>query len=311
MFKTLSSLLHSVSIRGADNVGEVSLEVAPGKPVDYYWAGHGLRLHIPVNALETNTPPLTMKIQASLSGQFELPDDMELVSGVYWISFPSKSLVQPVTLELQHCARLEQNEQTRLTFVTSKCNQETLPYNFKPLDGGGFSSKSDYGIVQIKHFSGIAVASGTESVSKKYLALTYYQQARPPRTTWEMHFTIISNLELRLEVCLLGIWQFICSSVYEVPFFFLQEMEKYYPKEEAELTLRLPFVFEGDKVTLEIPVTGIELPNGWSIVPMAHPTSVSFTSVLINCTLVISTFHLLVNDLFCHFCTKVQKIASM
>ena len=75
--------------------------------------------------------------------------------------------------------------------------------------------------------------------------------------------------------------------------------------------LRLPFVFEGDKVTLEIPVTGIKLPNGWSIVPMAHPASVSFTFWLVNCTLVNSTFHLLVNDLFCHFCTKVQKIVSM
>ena len=231
VFKALSSLLHSVSIRGADNVGEVSLKVLPGEPLDYYWKGHGLRLHIPADALDTNTPPLTMKIQASLSGQFRLPDDMELVSGVYWISFPAK-LEHPVTLELQHCAHLEPTEQTSLTFVTSKCNQKTLPYNFKPLDGGGFSSKSDYGIVQIEHFCGIAVASmvnqshskekesGTDdksaeqSVSKKYLALTYYQQARPPRTTWEMHFTIISNLELRLEVCLLGIWQFTCSSVY-------------------------------------------------------------------------------------------------
>jgi len=213
VFKTLSSLLHSVSIRGADNVGEVSLEVLPGKPLDYYWKGHGLRLHIPADALYTNTPPLTMKIQASLSGQFKLPDDMELVSGVYWISFPSEALKQPITLELQHSAYLEQTEQTSLTFVTSKCNQKRLPYNFKPLHDGGFSSKSDYGIVQIKHFSGIAVACMVNH-AKKYLALTYYQQARPPRTTWEMHFTIISNLELRLEVCLLGIWQFICSSVY-------------------------------------------------------------------------------------------------
>lgn len=88
-------------------------------------------------------------------------------------------------------------------------------------------------------------------------------------------------------------------------------MGEYYQKQGAKLTFRLPFVFEGDKVTLEIPVTGIELPSGWSIFPMAHPASVSFTSVLVNCTLVISTFHLLVNDLFCHFCTKMQKIASM
>ena len=161
-----------------------------------------------------------MRIQTSLSGQFKLPDDMELVSGVYWISFPSEVLKQPITLELQHCAYLEQTEQTHLTFVTSKCNQKTLPYKFKPLHGGSFSSKSDYGIVQIKHFSGIAAASkvnqshskeqqrdtddmsAEQSVPKKYLALTYYKQARSARTTWEMHFTIIPNLELCLKVCL-------------------------------------------------------------------------------------------------------------
>ena len=212
----------SVPIHGADNVGEMTLEVVPREPLDYYWEEHGLRLHIPADALDTNTPPLTMKVQASLSGQFKLPDDMELVSGIYWISFPAKSLVQPVTLELQHCA--EQNEQMYLTFVTSKCNQETLPYQFEPLPGGVFTTTSDYGAVQLYHFSGVAVArkkrrrtqshsreqegdtddkSTEESVAKKYIALTYYKQARSTRTTWEMHFTIIPNLELCLKVGLI------------------------------------------------------------------------------------------------------------
>ena len=220
----MCSLLHSVSVRGADNVGEVSLEVLPGEPLNYYWKGHGLRLHIPANALDTNTPPLTMKIQASLSGQFRLPDDMELVSGVYWISFPAKSLVQPVTLELQHCAHLEQNEQTCLTFVTSQCNQETLPYQFEPLPGGVFTTSSDYGAVQLCHFSGAAVArkkrrrtqshsreqegdsndkTAEQSATKQYVALTYYKQTRSIRTTWEMHFTMIPNLDLCMRVCLL------------------------------------------------------------------------------------------------------------
>ena len=206
------------------------LEVIPGKPLDYFWEDHGLRLYIPADALDASTPTLTMKIQASLSGQFKLPDDMELVSGVYWISFPSEELKQPITLELQHCAHLEQTEQTRLYFVTSKSNQETLTYNFEPLDGGVFSSKNDYGSIQIKHFCGIAVASkanqshGREqegdsddktaepSVAKKYLALTYFTKST--RTTWKMYFTIIPSLALRLKVSLLGIWPFTCSSVY-------------------------------------------------------------------------------------------------
>ena len=57
-------------------------------------------------------------------------------------------------------------------------------------------------------------------------------------------------------------------------------LEKQYPKEEAESSLRKPFVFEREIVTLDIPKSGIKLPSGWSIVPMAHPASVSLTSVL-------------------------------
>ena len=217
-------LLYSVSIRGADNVGEMTLKVIPGEPLDYYWEGHGLRLHIPADALDPSTPPLTMRIQASISGQFRLPDDMDLVSGVYWISFPAKLLKQSATLELQHCAHLEQTEQsqqTYLSFVTSKCNQP-LPYQFRPLPGGVFTTSSDYGTVQLDHFSGVAIARrkrrrnrrhskeqrenaddsiAVQSVGKKYVALTYFTQARSTRTTWKMHFTIIRNLDLDLKVC--------------------------------------------------------------------------------------------------------------
>ena len=57
-------------------------------------------------------------------------------------------------------------------------------------------------------------------------------------------------------------------------------MEKCYPKEEVELSLRKTVVFKRDTVTLDIPEDGIKLPSGWSIVPMAHPASVSLTSVL-------------------------------
>ena len=57
-------------------------------------------------------------------------------------------------------------------------------------------------------------------------------------------------------------------------------LEKQYPKEEAESSLRKPVAFEREIVTLNIPKSGIELPSGWSIVPMAHPASVSLSSVL-------------------------------
>ena len=59
-------------------------------------------------------------------------------------------------------------------------------------------------------------------------------------------------------------------------------MEKYYSKEEAEKSLRLQVFFQMDQVTLDIPEAGFKLPSGWSIVPMAHPASVSPISVFFN-----------------------------
>ena len=59
----------------------------------------------------------------------------------------------------------------------------------------------------------------------------------------------------------------------------LQTLEKYYPKEEVESSLRKTVAFDEEKVTLDIPEGGKYLPSGWSIVPMAYPASVSRTSV--------------------------------
>ena len=65
--------------------------------------------------------------------------------------------------------------------------------------------------------------------------------------------------------------------------FSLQRVEKYYSKKEAESSLHLQVVFQMDEVTLDIPEAGFKLPNGWSIVPMAHPASVSLISVFLPC----------------------------
>ena len=62
----------------------------------------------------------------------------------------------------------------------------------------------------------------------------------------------------------------------------MQTLEKYYPKEEVESSLRKTVIFERDEVTLVIPEDGIKLSSGWSIVPMAHPASVSLIHLIIS-----------------------------
>ena len=200
----LSSL---VPIQVADIIASTTLEVVPGTSLTFNWERHGFKMYIPENALEPNTSHLTMKIQASLSGNFQLPDDTELVSGIYLIDF-SPEFSQPVTMKLQHCAYLEHSDQlSSLFFLAASFIQKTSPLCFKPLEGGVFSTDSTYGIIKLRHFSGVAVGRRKEKQDgrgrqkkgeKRYSAHTYY--IPQTATTWLFHFTILCDLELCVQV---------------------------------------------------------------------------------------------------------------
>ena len=189
------SLLFLAFIRGSHTVARTSVEVVPGKALHYDWKKQGFEIHIPAEALQSSSAPLTMHIQASVSGKFQLPNDLELVSAVYWISFPKK-FSQPVRVTVQHCACLGYPDTlTSLSFITAKCTQPTLPYNFKLLPNGAFSSDSKYGCIELNHFSAVAVAG----INREYVILTHYVPQRTA-TTWLTHFAITSNLNINLLV---------------------------------------------------------------------------------------------------------------
>ena len=236
-------------------------------PLTYEWKDHGMKLYIPADALKPDTPSLTMTIQASLSGQYQLPDDTELVSGVYWIAFPRR-FSQPVTLELQHCADIEHPDQlSSLSFLTAKCNQKTLPYEFRPLSGGTFPTNSCYGSIELDHFSafGIGWVWGKEK-KKCYTAQVFY--IPQPPTTWLMHFTIYCDLELYLKVCICYFGGFSCGVIL---LFNQQEVKQIYSEQGAEAGPFLAVTFDGDEVSLDIPEKKITLPCGWSIEPLVPP----------------------------------------
>ena len=173
------------------------MSVYPATPLNYHWKEHGLNLYATANAMDTRTPPLNMNIQALNSNHFQLPENMELVSGVYSVIFPQRA-IQPVTLELQHCASLEHPHQlSSLTFVTAKSTQGEPSYHFQPLHGGLFPANSCYGYIQLNHSSEVAIVN--DGSTKTYRALTYYipQSA----TSWLVHFIIICDLDLYLQVC--------------------------------------------------------------------------------------------------------------
>ena len=90
-------------------------------------------------------------------GQSVFPEGTQLISSVTSVSLtvPS-SLDKPVTVQLMHCASITDQSQSKyLSFVISRSAQP--PFVFELLQGGGFSVGSQYGTIQLKEFSLIAI----------------------------------------------------------------------------------------------------------------------------------------------------------
>ena len=125
--------------------------------VDLKFEGYGFKLHVPECSLPAEVSETQLNVRVSLSGQFQLPSNSELVSAICWISSPHK-FTKPITVEIQHCAALSSDKQCeQLTFVHTKCTQKELPYVFEELVGGVFSRHSSYGSVSLSHFSGLGI----------------------------------------------------------------------------------------------------------------------------------------------------------
>ena len=146
--------------------------------------------------MEPNAPPMSIDLKACQSIRFKLPEGKVLVSGVYLVAlseaFPQK---QPLTLEVEHCSRLEHSCQlSSLSFVSAQSSQS---YRLQSLDGGSFLSDSSYGSIQLSQSSLLAVASDDSSIG--YEMLTYYIPQNA--TTWLLHIFITLDLKLHLLVC--------------------------------------------------------------------------------------------------------------
>ena len=108
-------------------------------------------------------------------------------------------LANPITIEIEHCASLDQPSQfSSLSFVsTEPPTQETIPYQLQPFPGGVFPQDSCYGSIQLRQSSIMAVVTAG-SATKSYRALNYYVPTTT--TTWYMDLIIIYDLEISIKV---------------------------------------------------------------------------------------------------------------
>ena len=204
--------LHLGYLRGVDVIDHITFTYT-GRAQSFEWLNYGFKIHFPENVLPPAVDECQVHVKASLSGQFDFPRDAEVVSGLYWLS-SHHVFTQPVTVEIQHCAQEDAQQQSRLTYIVASCSQEELPYRFKTLEGGVFSPSSRYGSINLTHFSGLAIASQPRH-SRQSLVQKFSQKIRPTRVKrycaqlyyssssihgWEVYFAIMLDLHLHINV---------------------------------------------------------------------------------------------------------------
>ena len=171
----------------------MKLKITSDQPLDYHWEGHGFKVHIPADAISEEKGPVTLCMQASLSGNYQLPDDGVLVSGVYWLSLrPYVKFSKKATITIQHCAL---DDDSALSFITARCTQQTQPYTFTHLPGGYFS-ESGHGTIEVNHFSAFALFGR----KKWYTFSAYYLPYKTPNL-YDVHITVTPNCKLHRKVC--------------------------------------------------------------------------------------------------------------
>ena len=142
-------------LRGAEVVAQRSFPLTL-QAHSFEWREYGFMLHVPEGSLPPEMTQTTVDVRVSLSGQFEFPEDSDLVSATYWLSCPHK-FMKPLDVEFQHCAAItDPSHCSQLRFVISKSTQGSI-CKFKELEGGTFSQHSSYGRISLTDFSGLGI----------------------------------------------------------------------------------------------------------------------------------------------------------
>ena len=189
------NLLFTIDI-GIDVLQATSVSVTQSAQL-FNWKGYGLKLRIPQQALPSHLKTCTITITATLSGQYQFPENTELVSPVFWLKCePSCKFKVPLHLHIQHCA-LPDNSSC-LFMARATCAQRNLPYTFRKLNGGVFSNHGTYGVVALDHFSGMGVVQ-EGSDERRYWSTVFYMG--PPNSR-DIHFTVTWHDDAHVTVSL-------------------------------------------------------------------------------------------------------------
>jgi hypothetical protein len=241
---------------------------------DFVWEGYGLKLGIPKDCLPPGIEQCSVSIKASVSGQYEFPDNTHPVSPIFWLRCEPrfKKFTLPISVGIQHCGKSK--DVSKLSLVKACCSQVNLPYSFKQLQGSQFYNEGShsYGATELTSFSGVGVAQD-ELEDKEYVAMLFY--LRQKTFTHVIHFVVTWNNETHLTVRVycqnidhevkITIMLFIKHNV-------MQVVSDKYKRDQFKLGLADQLIeFESEEIELDIHSDGITLEEGWKMRPLNIP----------------------------------------
>ena len=175
-------------LSGIDICGETICEIT-NFAQSFEWEEFGLKLFIGKGTLPEGIDRCIVRIKASLAGQYQFPEDVHLVSGIFLLSCePVCKFAKSVVLELEHCAKSA--NPSKLCFVRAVCTQKTLPYTFKKI-GGQFPEGGRTGTIKLNGFS--MYGAGQEGPCQREYGTTVFHF---------FHQKSVSNYCLKIDVVL-------------------------------------------------------------------------------------------------------------
>ena len=182
-------------------------------PFTFYWVQYGLRIEIPKGSLPAGHG-IELLVRAIIAGDFILPPNCYLVSGIYQIS-SSEQFKKNVTLHLLHAAIIKSEEEaTYFRFYTADCSSSP-PYQFKEMEGGYFTPFNNSATIDVHHFSCFTIGS-KEYPSQQYVSQVFYQ----PNSVqdWNMVLAVTKDEPIVVNVSYyytLTLHVFIINSTYK------------------------------------------------------------------------------------------------
>lgn len=161
------------------------------------WLWPGFDINVPEEALPPGATA-SVCVKAILGGQFQLPENTQLISAVYRVS-SSEEFLKEVAVSIEHCAVIENEEQCSMfRFIIAKCSQ-ILPYKFIEKKGE-FNPHAKYGTIKLKRFSLIGETAPIDTKIECTANMFYKEKALRPYLKANFHFVVVRDLKSDLKV---------------------------------------------------------------------------------------------------------------